>query len=93
MYVIADRLGLEGGDPPSPLQRPAAEVTARVEAALDRLAALRTRASLSFRDQPGTVSARATSEAARVSMTIPTKASSTRHAAGRANSGRSSRAP
>lgn len=48
MYVIADGLGLEGGDPPLPLQRPAAEVTARVEDALNGLAALRTRASLSF---------------------------------------------
>lgn len=38
MYVIADRLGLEVGDPPLPLQRPSAEVTPKVEAALERLA-------------------------------------------------------
>ncbi|MEZ0213508.1 MAG: dihydrodipicolinate synthase family protein [Xanthobacteraceae bacterium] len=39
MYVIADRLGLEVGDPPLPLQRPSVEVEAKVEAALEELAA------------------------------------------------------
>jgi len=40
MYVIADRLGLEVGAPPLPLQRPDADVTAKVEAALEGLVAL-----------------------------------------------------
>lgn len=40
MYVIADRLGLKVGDPPLPLQRPSAEVTPKVEAALEKLKAL-----------------------------------------------------
>lgn len=40
MYAIADLLGLKVGDPPLPLQRPAAEMTPRIEAALDRLATL-----------------------------------------------------
>lgn len=40
MYVIADRLGLEVGDPPLPLQRPGGGLAAEVEVALDRLAAL-----------------------------------------------------
>jgi len=40
VYVIADRLGLSVGDPPLPLQRPPNEATPKIEAALDRLAAL-----------------------------------------------------
>ena len=40
MYVIADRLGLQVGERPLPLQRPSVEVTAAVQAALDRLASL-----------------------------------------------------
>ena len=35
-----DRLGLSVGDPPLPLQRPPNEATPKIEAALDRLAAL-----------------------------------------------------
>ncbi len=37
MYEIADRLGLKFGDPPLPLGRVGGEVTAQVEAALERL--------------------------------------------------------
>lgn len=40
MYVIAHRLGLKAGDPPRPIKRPDARLSEKVEAALDRLAAL-----------------------------------------------------
>lgn len=37
MYAIADRLSLSVGDPPLPLKRVGSDVTAAIEAALDRL--------------------------------------------------------
>lgn len=40
MYVIADCLGLPVGNPPLPLQRPAAHLRAEVEVALERLSTL-----------------------------------------------------